>query len=80
MSRDPRAAIEEMHRNAPQVDRAGFDELVRRMVDRTRDPELLERLWDYREGKLDRVGLLRLPAFAAERTRWYDEVKADLRR
>lgn len=72
---DTRQRTAELLAEAEPFDQEGFDRTVRGMLDRTRDPALAAALWDHREGRLSRHGLMRMPAFRAERDRWYAEMR-----
>ena len=56
----------------PQA-RARFVETLRTLLERSRDPELHSRIWDYREGKIDRAELYRDERFRREMQAWYAE-------
>lgn len=40
-----------------------FVDQLRQLLEISRDPRLHDAIWSYREGKLDRIGLLTHPAF-----------------
>jgi hypothetical protein len=64
--------------NADPRARERFVETLRSLLERSRDPELHSRIWDYREGKIDRAELYRDERFRREMQAWYAESLAGL--
>lgn len=59
---------------------SGFDRDLGRILDTTREPRVIDRIWDYREGRITRRQLLRDPNFALALSARYDDVLAEVRR
>lgn len=54
-----------------------FVAMLKQLLERTRDPQVHDRIWDYREGRTTRSQLYRDEAFVRELKAWYAEATAE---
>lgn len=62
----------------PRVSEAEFLARLEELVRADRDPELYDAVWSFKEGKLDRSGLMRHPAYGRAIARRFDEIFEEL--
>lgn len=70
----------ELRAGLPAFDEDDFRARAIALAERSEDPELVEAVWDYREGRIDRVALRHHPAYQRHAARELDELRDRLER
>ena len=69
------AVLDEWRQEKPPFDEDAFRARAIAMAERSRDQELVDAVWDYREGAIDRLELRRHPAYVRQADRELDDLR-----
>lgn len=70
----------ELRAGLPSLDEDAFRAGAIALAERSRDQELIDAVWDYREAKIDRIALRTHPAYLRHADRDLDELRERLER
>lgn len=69
------AVLDEWRQEKPPFDEGAFRARAIAMAEASRDQELVDAVWDYREGTIDRVELRRHPAYVRQAERELEDLR-----